>query len=188
MRNLGVNASKGYANGIKGTSAYSAGQTLGNTAKNGAGSVSAKSTGTNFAQGFANGMKGVNIWNAAYNMGMSALNAIKSALGIASPSKEAEKVGAWFGEGAVLGMQSTEQAIAAESQKLSDAMSLTPSYGDAYENGAAYGQGYATGKTFNFNINVNVNGTADATSAASIGRNIGQELYLEFARRERAYA
>lgn len=69
------------------------------SAKGGLGSVSANGTGTNFVQGFVNGFYGVSIWDAAYSIGKSALSAIESALGIASPSKEAKKLGEFFVEG-----------------------------------------------------------------------------------------
>ena len=118
---------------------------------------------------------------------MNALSAIKNALGISSPSKEAAKVGEWFGEGAVIGMRSTENDIAAESRRMSEAMTLTPSLGQ-------YGGGYASSfaqqaaaRQFAFNIAINV-AASNEQQAVGIGRSIGEELYLEFARMERAYA
>lgn len=54
-------------------------------------------------QGFINGLKDgtglSNIWNTAKNVASTALNAVKNFLGINSPSKEAEKLGSFFGEG-----------------------------------------------------------------------------------------
>lgn len=182
---IGTDAASSFANVIGNTSAYSDGQSLANTARDGMGSVSPYNTGWNFAVGFSNGMNGVDIWTAAWNIGCSALDAIKSALGIASPSKEAAKVGKWFGQGAVEGMKSTEGDIAAESQRMSDAMSLSPTIG-----GAPYTRIYqqaSQGRQIAFNVTINVT-AQNEQQAVGIGSAIGQQLYLEFARRERAYA
>ncbi len=182
---VGKTAASNFGGGVKSYSAYSAGQSVAKTAKNGLGSVSARSTGQNFAQGFSNGMSGINLFNVAYNLGLRALSGIKSALGVASPSKEAMKVGAWFGEGAVIGMQSTEDAIAQEALRMSDAMSLTPQNHAAYAYGATGAN--LTGSTNIFNVNIQVSAN-NAAEAATIGRNIGNELYLQYVRRERGYA
>lgn len=185
---IGSSAANRFSNAIGSASAYGSGQSLADSAKSGMGSVSAYGAGQNFAWGFSNGMGGVNVWGAAYGIGLSALSAIKSALGIASPSKEAAKVGAWFGEGAVAGMKSTEDEIAAESRRMSEAMSLSPVLGGTYGITGGYTQSYrAQGRQIAFNVTINVTANNESR-AASIGRSIGDELYLEFARRERAYA
>ena len=61
-------------------------------------------------QGFINGLKDAsglsNIWNTAKNVASTALNAVKNFLGIRSPSKEAAKLGAYFGEGFSQGIES----------------------------------------------------------------------------------
>ena len=84
-------------------------------------------------------------------------------------------------------MKSTEGDIAAESQRMSEAMSLTPTIG-------GYSGGYATsyqqaagGRQIAFNVTINVTAN-DEQQAIGIGSSIGEQLYLEFARRERAYA
>lgn len=96
-------AASGYSGTIGSSSAYSQGQTFAKTAKDGVGSVSAKSAGSNFVSSFGSGMGSVNIWSTAYNVGMSALSAIKSALGIHSPSKEGKYVGNMFVQGVEIG-------------------------------------------------------------------------------------
>lgn len=185
LESLGSQAARAFASVIGGTSAYSEGQSLAYSARDGLGGVDTYGTGQNFAWGFANGMGGVDIWGAAWNIGCSALNAIKSALGIASPSKEAAKVGAWFGEGAIQGMRSTERGIAAEATRMSEAMSLNPTAG-TYGYARSYQQA-SQGRQIAFNVTINVT-ARDEQQAASIGTSIGEQLYLEFARRERAYA
>lgn len=85
--------------GGQGWAARTKGAGVAREARDGLGSVSANGTGTNFVQGFVNGFYGVSIWDAAYRIGRSALSAIESALGIASPSKEAKKLGGFFVEG-----------------------------------------------------------------------------------------
>lgn len=122
--NTGGSAAGSFSSAIGNASAYGSGQSLASTANNGLGSVSASGAGANFVQGFAGGFGAVNIWSAAYSVGMSALGAIKSALGIASPSKEARRVGQWFGEGAVIGMQDEQAAIERQSEIMADAMML----------------------------------------------------------------
>lgn len=192
LGSIGRSAASSLSSAIRNASAYGSGRSLANTAKSGAGSVSAYSTGQNFSYGLKNGMGSVNLWNAAYNIGCSALNAIKRALGIASPSKETMKVGEFFGEGAILGMKSTEQGIEAEAKRMSDAMTLNPSVGAGYDiaakpYAASYQSQAAQGRSFAFDVTINVT-ASDERQAASIGRSIGDQLYLEFARRERAYA
>lgn len=125
---VGYEGGSGMAQGLSGTSydAYYSGQEVASSARDGMNSIDGYDAGWNFAAGFANGMDGPDIWGAAWNIGCSALNAIKSALGIASPSKEAAKVGHYFGEGAVEGMRSTEEAIALEAKQISDLMGLDP--------------------------------------------------------------
>ncbi|MDY3129512.1 MAG: hypothetical protein SOW20_05775 [Berryella intestinalis] len=193
MGGIGSSAASGFSSAIARASAYQSARNLADTARSGAGSVSAYGAGQNFSRGFASGIGGVSVWSAAYNVGMSALGAIKSALGIASPSKEAAKVGAWFGEGAIVGMRSTEAAIDAESRRMSEAMSLEPAvgaWGYAQKYASAYGAAQNVGgssRQIAFNVTINVT-ASDARSAAAIGRSLGDELYLEFARRERAHA
>ena len=127
LSNLGKNAAKYFASNLSSVSAYSDGQSLANSAKNGVSSVSAYNTGQNFSYGFVNGMNSVNVYNYGYKLGTTAKQGMNDALGVASPSKEAIKTGKYFGEGAVIGMQSTEGAIADEAKRMGDAMTLTPS-------------------------------------------------------------
>lgn len=87
-------------------------------AKGGLGSVSADGTGTNFVQGFVNGFYGVSIWDAAYRIGTSALNAIKAALGIASPSKKAKKLGGFFVQGFADPINDSTEELYASGYKL----------------------------------------------------------------------
>lgn len=74
-------------------------------ANGGLGSVDAHGTGYNFIAGFAKGSLGYNLFDVAFNIGRSALSAIKSALGIKSPSREAKKVGKYFSQGFGLGIK-----------------------------------------------------------------------------------
>lgn len=115
-----------YQGQIGSATAYGQGQHLAGTAADGLGSVSAYGAGVSFAQGFVNGLPGVNVWQAAWNMGQSALNAIKSSLGIHSPSREGIVVGEMLGAGAIVGMQRAEEGVAKQAERLSDAMALSP--------------------------------------------------------------
>lgn len=184
----GRSAASSYASAIGSSSARSQGVSLGNTAKSGVSSVSASSAGRNFASSFASGMSGVNVWSAAYNIGRSALSAIKSALGIHSPSKAAREVGDYFGQGLVLGMEGTVADVRSEARRLSDAMGLDASR--AWQGSGAHVTSYQQGRqeartrSVTLNVTVNVNATT-AQQAAVVGRALGDELYLEYARRER---
>lgn len=181
----GSSAAWSFSGAIGSASAYGSGRSLAGTAQSGLGSVSADGVGRNFAWGFSNGMGSVSIWQAAYNIGMNALSGIKSALGIASPSKEAAKVGEWFGEGAVQGMQRTERAIASETRRLSDLMELTPTpYGASGPRGALASNGQPTmvPSTVNMAVTVNVN-ASNASEGRAAGTSLADALYEELRRK-----
>lgn len=200
FRSTGSSAAASFGSAIRGTSAYSSGQGLASTAREGMRSVSADGAGRDFARGFAGGMGGVDIWGAAYSVGRSALGAIKSALGIASPSKEAMAVGEFFGEGAIIGMDKTVSAIEAEAEKMSRAMELNPELpefgpGDGgagpwaapaarYAAPGAYAQ---PGDQRPIVLNVTINVTAKSEDEARrTGMSVGQGLYEELERLNRA--
>lgn len=127
---VGSNMAGNFVSGIgsKSTSAYNTAQDVAVTARNAMGSVSASTTGNNFVVGFINGMNGVDIWSYAWNIGMSALDAIKSALGIASPSKKAMEVGRYFVQGAEVGVDQERERLIRRVAQISDDMTdaLTP--------------------------------------------------------------
>ena len=122
----GANAASSFAGAIGGASAYSQGAALAGTGKSGLESVSAYNAGGDFVRGFGNGMSGINIWDIAWNIGKNALGAIKGALGIASPSKEAAIVGAFFSQGLIVGMRREEASVAAQAARLESAMKVNP--------------------------------------------------------------
>ena len=171
FNSAGSSAASRFASGIGDSSAYNEGTSLGWTALNGIGSVDAYNTGWNFIVGFSNGMNGPDLWNAAWNLGNSALSAIKSALGIKSPSKEAMEVGEFFGEGAVLGMRKTEQAIADESQRMSDMMELNPTnYQGGWQGSGRASNGQPRIANVNMEVSVIVNAaSAEQGKAAGVG-------------------
>lgn len=191
---VGATAAGSFSRGIGSASAYSAGSGLARTGKQGLESVSAYGAGRDFGLGFGNGMRGVDIWGAAYNVGMSALGAIKSALGIHSPSREAMAVGEFFGEGAILGMEKTVAGIEAEADKMSRAMELNPEPvsapqpiparpGPAGPEPGAPGAG--GGRPIVLNVTINVTAQS-AEDGRQVGKSIGEELYNELVRLERA--
>lgn len=117
----GRNKGDEFNSGIGSADSWGTGRSKAQDAKNGMGSVDAGSTGSNFVSGFINGFGWQDVWSAAYNIGMNALDAIKSALGIKSPSREAKKVGAFFGEGFELGITDEEKNVGKASERLADA-------------------------------------------------------------------
>lgn len=191
---VGATAAGSFSRAVGSASAYSAGSGLARTGKQGLESVSAYGAGRDFGRGFGNGMSGVDIWGAAYNVGMSALGAIKSALGIHSPSREAMAVGEYFGEGAILGMEKTVAGIEAEADKMSRAMELNPEPVSAPQpiparpgpRGPEPGApGAGSGRPIVLNVTINV--TAQSVEdGRQVGKSIGEELYNELVRLERA--
>lgn len=75
-------------------------------------------------QGFINGLKDAsglsNIWNTAKNVASTALNAVKNFLGIHSPSKEAEKLGSFFGRGFTNGIAGEKRNAAISAEHLAE--------------------------------------------------------------------
>ena len=76
-------------------------------------------------QGFINGLKDASglsgIWNTAKSVASTALNAVKNFLGIRSPSKEAAKLGAYFGEGFSQGIESQSKNAALSAAEMAQA-------------------------------------------------------------------
>jgi len=79
-------------------------------------------------QGFINGLldrSGLSrIWNASKSIASTALNSIKKFLGIASPSKEAEKIGDFFGLGLVNGIVKNKKAVNNAAQTLGESAKI----------------------------------------------------------------
>ena len=75
-------------------------------------------------QGFINGLKDAsglsNIWDTAKNIGSTALNAVKSFLGIASPSKEAAKLGRFTAQGFAEGLGSGNPEALRKAEELAE--------------------------------------------------------------------
>ena len=89
--------------------------------------------GVYFVQGFINGLMdrtGLSrLWNASVGIASTALNSIKKFLGIQSPSKEAEKLGQFFGMGFVNGIEQNQAAARKAAQNLSGAAKSSLSLG-----------------------------------------------------------
>ena len=75
-------------------------------------------------QGFINGIKDstglTNLWDAAKNIGSTALNAVKSFLGIASPSKEAAKLGRFTAQGFAEGLENGNPEALRKAEELAE--------------------------------------------------------------------
>lgn len=122
----GSSAANNFSGAIGRGDASASGRALANTGDRGLRSVKTSGAGQNFVQGFANGFGKVNIFDAAWKIGTRALDAIKGALGIKSPSREAMAVGDYFGQGLVIGMAGTENSVSAMSERLASAMEVDP--------------------------------------------------------------
>lgn len=165
-------------------------------AKKGVEAESATDSGKNFVSGFINGMKDGtlldNLWNAAKNIGSTALNAIKNMLGIRSPSKEAAKLGAYFGEGFSQGIESqsknaalsaAEMAQAARSGLTSEIIGGSVSQLSGLKYGELGGMSTVTNNsttTNNSPIQINVQATVNSDAdidrlAQQLGQKIAQQ-------------
>lgn len=175
----GHNFTVGFINGLYGVKTAQYGQTVAINARNGLKSVETYNTGKNFTVGFVNGMNAVSLYNYAWNLASRAVSAVKNCLGISSPSKVAEEMGRYFGEGAVIGMKDTEDAIAAEAERMSSLMGLSPQgYQGANGIGArTQGTGYV-----HIDMNVTVN-AGSAEQGREVGIGLADGLYDEINRR-----
>lgn len=81
------------------------------------------------------------------NLGSDLMGGIKGILGIASPSKEFRKIGAWTAEGLALGIEGQTRAVASAARGMADAVNVPmPDLGVGYGvNGAARGAGNGYG-------------------------------------------
>ncbi|HAA4858762.1 TPA_asm: tail tape measure protein [Listeria monocytogenes] len=111
----GSNNSTGYNNGILvgKDGAFSAGTSVGGSAKSGAASVDSSGVGSDFASGYVNGiLSGMDaVGEAAGSLANKALQAVKDAQKSKSPSKKAKKLGGDFGSGYSLGIASKTKAV-----------------------------------------------------------------------------
>ncbi len=104
--------------------AKDAGKMLADNAVEGAESADTETSGKNFVSGFINGLKDIvsisNLWDAATNIGSTALNAVKSFLGIASPSKEAAKLGRFTAQGFAEGLENGNPEALRKAEELAE--------------------------------------------------------------------
>lgn len=175
----GGSAASGFAGAIGRASAYSQGAALAGSGKSGLESVSANGAGADFVRGFGNGMGSINIFDIAWNIGKNALGAIKGALGIASPSKEAAIVGMYFDQGLIVGMKREEGNVAKQAARLESAMQINPQLPQweqlatipLYEQPGGYGRSSfaqsASGETVNYYYTFG-DITLNATDAAGV--------------------
>lgn len=80
--------------------------------------------GSNLGQGLINGInsKSSGAWNAGYGIGQSAVSGMKRGADEHSPSKLARQVGAFLGEGLILGMQDEETPVERAAESLASAV------------------------------------------------------------------
>lgn len=125
---IGSKSVNDYASGIDGNSgvAREAGVRIGKSTRSGVRSISLFSTGNNFVQGFINGISLgdaiKNVWSTATGIGGLALGAVKKILGINSPSREAKKIGSYFTEGLVIGINDNKNKVKLSTENLASSM------------------------------------------------------------------
>ncbi|HAA8696612.1 TPA_asm: tail tape measure protein [Listeria monocytogenes] len=111
----GSKNSSGFNNGILGgkDGAFSAGTSVGGSAKSGAASVDSSGVGSDFASGYVNGiLSGMGaVGEAAASLANKALAAVQKKQDSHSPSKKSKKLGGDFGSGYSLGIASKTKAV-----------------------------------------------------------------------------
>lgn len=111
----GSNNSTGYNNGILvgKDGAFSAGTSVGGSAKSGAASVDSSGVGSDFASGYVNGiLSGMKkVGEAAGSLASKALTAVQLMQDSHSPAKKSKKLGGDFGSGYSLGIASKTKAV-----------------------------------------------------------------------------
>jgi hypothetical protein len=63
-----------------------------------------------------------NVWSTATGIGGLALGAVKKILGINSPSREAKKIGSYFTEGLVIGINDNKNKVKLSTENLASSM------------------------------------------------------------------
>ena len=125
--------------------AKEASKKLADKAVEGAGSADTESTGKNFVSGFIDGLKDGtlldNLWNSAKDIASTALNSIKSFLGIASPSKEAAKLGRFTAQGFAEGLEKGDPEAQRKAEQLAQKVRdiMDGSMPNDWYNGQTYG-------------------------------------------------
>lgn len=125
---IGSKSVNDYASGIDENSgvAREAGVRIGKSTRSGVRSISLFNTGNNFVQGFINGISLgdaiKNVWSTATGIGGLALGAVKKILGINSPSREAKKIGSYFTEGLVIGINDNKNKVKLSTENLASSM------------------------------------------------------------------
>ncbi len=125
---IGSKSVNDYASGIDGNSgvAREAGVRIGKSTRSGVRSISLFNTGNNFVQGFINGISSgdaiKNVLSTATGIGGLALGAVKKILGINSPSREAKKIGSYFTEGLVIGINDNKNKVKLSTENLASSM------------------------------------------------------------------
>ncbi|HAA8015616.1 TPA_asm: tail tape measure protein [Listeria monocytogenes] len=111
----GSKNSSGFNNGILGgkDGAFSAGTSVGGSAKSGAASVDSSGVGSDFASGYVNGiLSGMGtVGEAAASLANKALAAVQKKQDSRSPAKKSKKLGGDFGSGYSLGIASKTKAV-----------------------------------------------------------------------------
>lgn len=125
---IGSKSVNDYASGIDENSgvAREAGVRIGKSTRSGVRSISLFNTGNNFVQGFINGISLgdaiKNVWSTATGIGGLALGAVKKILDINSPSREAKKIGSYFTEGLVIGINDNKNKVKLSTENLASSM------------------------------------------------------------------
>ena len=142
------------------------------------------SIGKNIMEGIKNGLRNMvtNLVNTVKDIGRNLLSSAKKVLGIASPSKEFEKVGDFIGLGLDKGM---EKSLAAAARNMQHDLAAMPLAATATLEAAAAG---GVSRSYNFGaVNFSVY-AAEGQDARSLARQVEEIFMADLRAREGAFA
>nr|WP_314639909.1 hypothetical protein [uncultured Olsenella sp.] len=145
----GRNEMGGFIDGLSSASgsAWNAGRGAAESAQNGAGSNywGAYDAGRNFGYGFGDGIGSTwsHVYWTAYNLAADAAEAARRAVDVRSPSRVMRKVGAFFGQGYALGIESERPDVMSSASKL--ALASAAAVGDARRAGEGIAKAFRDG-------------------------------------------
>lgn len=117
-KKAGTQFSRGLG-GMKGA-ASSSGKSVASSGERGLRSVNTSGAGSGFVSGFvgAIGSGRGSVWSTAWNLGKTALSALKKSIDSHSPSKETQKEGKNFADGASIGIKKNTKKVSASAKAM----------------------------------------------------------------------
>jgi phage-related protein len=129
--------------------------------------------GAAIVMGLVNGVTGALgwAWDAVSNLGSTIVDAAKGVLGIASPSKVFEELGAFTSQGFAIGLESNDSAIQSASARALASPAMT----------GAEASGLSRGGAVSVSVQISVEGSKDpAATAQAVAESLETRLAMFF--------